>query len=364
VWRPSTFWCYDVRQQALIIAGSLASCFTSLWGGFLLFKNYKLGQQRLTRLDVDLTRVTRPFRVLATALLADKCIKLHKLKDPITYSTLWNNLPFDEDQDKDIGDMIDDRILKLVSELEKQDTRLDFKHIVDVIRSSQVSHQQPSNTQTSGAQLRRRHSAGGSVGTPSDPGASSSITRDPSHPPPAVVITQDPPDCALASSHSDVTVEPANAATPASPLNDVGIQPQRERSRPPLVGSRAERSRPPPQSASGEPHLSTAPSFPSPQSTAVPLNSLASVPLPPRPRSKSRGRAPAPSPSTANSDSGHQTPAAAAAANASSLLAARRFQQHDGERSKKLSSVKPKDGPPPLSATHRLRVMGAEIGEC
>jgi hypothetical protein len=289
----------------------------------------------------------------------------------ITYSTLWNNLPFDEDQDKDMGDIIDDRILTLVLELEKQGTPLDLKHMVDVIRSSQASHQQPSNTQTSGAQLRRRHSAGSSVGTPSDPGASSSIRRDPSRPPPAVVISQDPPDAALTSSHSDLTVEPANAPTPVSPLNEVVIQPQRERSRPPLVDSRAERSRPPPQPASGEPHLSTAPSFTSPQSTAVPLNSLASVPSPPRPRSKSRGRAPASSSSTAISDSGHQTPAAAAAAHASSFLAARRpesaavaLQQREGERSKKRSSVKPKDGPPPLTATHRLRVMGAEIEEC
>ena len=76
VWRPSTFWCYDARQQALIIVGAFAPCVTSLWGGFVLFNKYKLGHQRLTRLGVDLTRVTRPVRALAKALLADKCIKI------------------------------------------------------------------------------------------------------------------------------------------------------------------------------------------------------------------------------------------------------------------------------------------------
>ena len=97
----------------------------------------------------------------------------------------------------------------------------------------------------------------------------------------------------------------------------------------------------------------------------------ASVPSPPRSRSKSRGRAPALSPSTSNGESGHHAPAVAAHAHASALLAVHRSegagvaaQQRDGERAKKRSSVKPKDTPPPLTATHRLRVLGAQIEEC
>ena len=97
----------------------------------------------------------------------------------------------------------------------------------------------------------------------------------------------------------------------------------------------------------------------------------ASVPSPPRSRSKSRGRAPVLPPSTSDSESGHHAPAVAAHAYASALLAVHRSegagvaaQQRDGERAKKRSSVKPKDTPPPLTATHRLRVLGAQIEEC
>jgi hypothetical protein len=40
-------------------------------------------------------------------------------------------------------------------------------------------------------------------------------------------------------------------------------------------------------------------------------------------------------------------------------------QHRDGERTKKRSSVKPKDAaPPPLTAMHRLLIMGAEFEEC
>jgi hypothetical protein len=514
VWRPSTFWCYDARQQALIIVGAFASCVTSLWGGFVLYNKYKLGHQRLTRLGVDLMRVTRPARVLAKALLADKCIKLHKLKDPITYSTLWNSLPFDEEQDSDIGDVIDSRILKLFSELEKQSTPLGLKHFVDVVRLSKVSHQQPDDAQTGVAQLSRRHSSAaaggardGSVGSRNDPGTNSSARRDPLRPRQAVVISQDSHDSAFTSSHANRAAEPPNSSSSAAPLNEVIIQPQRERSRPPPLSSRAERSRPHPQPLSGEPKLSdasgapplqphvsgkgsdltsssknssavtspppsvktgskfaspgssrapasqlqefdaaleidvisstphllgqvvvgaeaastsasaqspqvqslralqhrsihrtsataaasfssnepsttTQPSastsrttlaVPSSQSTATAMSSIhAIIPSPPRSRSKSRGRAPASSPLSANSESsGHHVPSATTPALVSSALAVQRSQgaavavQHrDGELTKKRSSGKSKDAPPPLTVMHRLRIMGAEFEEC
>ena len=474
----------------------------------MLYKQYNIGHQRLTRRGVDLTHVSRPARVLAKALLADKCIRLHKLRDPITYSTLWNSLPYDEEQDRDMGDMIDSRILKLASELEKHGTPLDLKHMVDVIRLSQVSHQQPDDAQTGGAQLRRRQSSAAAGGAHN---GSSSVKRDPSRPPQAAVISQDSNDTALTSSRSNLAAEPPNSPSSATPLNEVVIQPQRDRSQPPPAGSRSERSRPPPQPLSGEPNPSdtsgvpplqahssrkgsdsistsrasgavtspppsvktgsmfaslgssrlpasqlqecdtaleldvisstphqvvvgaeaasasasaqspqmrspqsqyvspraiqprlihrssatadaacvspdesataTQPSsstsraalaVPSSQSAATAMSSLqASVPSPPRSRSKSRGRAAALSPSTSNSESGHHAPAVAAHAHASALLAAHRSegagvaaQQRDGERTKKRSSVKPKDAPPPLTATHRLRVLGAQFEEC
>jgi hypothetical protein len=260
VWRPSTFSCYDTRQQALIILGAFASCVTSLWGGFVLYKQYNIGHQRLTRRGVDLTRLARPARVLAKALIADKCIRLHKLQEPITYSTLCNSLPFDEEQDRDMGDRICSTILKLASELEKHGTPLDLKHMVDAIRLSQVSHQQPDDTQTGVAQLRRRQSSavgGGahnsSAGTPNGPGTSS-VRPDPSRPPQAVVISHDVNDTALASSRSNLAAEPPNSPSSATPLNEVVIQPQRDRSQPPPAGSRSEPSRPPPQPPSGERH--------------------------------------------------------------------------------------------------------------
>jgi hypothetical protein len=247
--RPSTFQCYDKRQQALIILGVLASCVTGLWGGLTLYRNYKIGDARLNRLEVDMTRVARPVRLLAKALLVDKCIKLHKLKDSITYSTLCKRLPFDEEQDY-ITDVIDGRILKRVAEIESHGKPLDLKHMTDTIHLSQVSNQQPDDFQAGGAQLRRRHNStaaggahDGSLGTPTDSGTSSSIRQDLSHRPQAAAISQDSHDTAFLKSQSNLAAKPPNAPSSASQLNEVVIQPQHERSQPPPAGPGS--SRPP-----------------------------------------------------------------------------------------------------------------------
>lgn len=314
--------------------------------------------------------------------------------------------------------------------------------------------------------MRRRQSGAagvgaqnGSAGTPTNgPGTSSSVKRDPSRPPQAVVISQDSNDSALTSARSNLAAEPPNSSSSTAPLNEVIIQLQRDRGQPPPAGSRAERfaslgssrlpasqlqecdaaleldvvsSTPHPlgqavvgaeaasasasvqspqvrlpqsqyvspraiqprslhrssttadaarvspddSSTATQPSSSTshaALAVPSSQSAASAMSSLqASVPSPPRSRSKSRGRAPVLPPSTSDSESSHHAPAVAAQAHASALLAVHRSegagvaaQQRDGERVKKRSSEKPKDASPPLTATHRLRVLGAQIEEC
>ncbi len=224
----------------------------------MLYINYKIGDARLNRLKVDMTRLARPVRVLAKALLVEKCIKLHKLEVSITYSTLCKKLPFNEEHDfmidviggnfdkilkRDLGDVIQGTILKLVSELESHGKPLDLKHMADNIRLSQVRHQQPDNVQPGGAQLRRRHSStaaggahDGSVGTPTNSDASSSIRRDLSRPPLGDIVFQDSHDTTLMKSQSNLAAEPPNAPSSTSQMNEVVIQPQRERSRLPPVG--------------------------------------------------------------------------------------------------------------------------------
>ena len=101
VWRPSTFWCYEVRDQVTIIAGALISGITSIYGGIAFYGRFTLGRQRLSALGVDLKHLKTVVAVLATAFLIDKVIRLHKRKDEITVRTLWRDLPFDQDMDKD-----------------------------------------------------------------------------------------------------------------------------------------------------------------------------------------------------------------------------------------------------------------------
>ena len=246
VFRPSTFWCYDAKQQALIILGAVASCITSLWGGVALYNKYKLGSERLSRLRVDLARLALPIRVLASVFLVDKMIKLHKLRRAITLKTLWRSLPFDEEQDADLGDLIADRIERLISELEQRGKPLDLNNLADVIRSSQGSDRQSRAAEARVGQNlhRRRHSSsttsqddGAHAENPADPSTSCdvrTVSKDASHPQRSVVTSQ--------TSH-DIG---------AAPLNEVVVQPQHERSRPPPLGPRVELSKLPPS----EPHAS------------------------------------------------------------------------------------------------------------
>jgi hypothetical protein len=116
VWRPSTFWCYEVRDQVTIIAGALISAMTSAYGVLAFYRRFTLGRQRLNALDVDLKHFRKPVEVLATAFLIDKVIKLHKRKDDITIQTLWRDLPFDQDMDKDVDSLIEAKLGKYLED--------------------------------------------------------------------------------------------------------------------------------------------------------------------------------------------------------------------------------------------------------
>ncbi len=118
VWRPSTFWCYEIRDQATIIASALFTAITSIYGGIAFYNRFILGRKRLGELGVDLNHLKKPVEVLATAFLIDKVIRLHKRKDEITVKTLWSDLPFDKDTDKDVDQLIDARIGKLTKDME------------------------------------------------------------------------------------------------------------------------------------------------------------------------------------------------------------------------------------------------------
>jgi hypothetical protein len=102
VWRPSTFWCYEVRDQVAIIASALLSVATSLYGGIAFYGRFTLGHQRLSALGVDLKHLKKVVEVVATVFLIDKVIRLHRRKDEITVKTLWRDLPFDQDMDRDV----------------------------------------------------------------------------------------------------------------------------------------------------------------------------------------------------------------------------------------------------------------------
>ena len=138
VFRPSTFWCYDIKNQAAIIAGSLVSVISFLYGVLVFYNANKLNQQRLHQLRVDLKHLTLPIRVLAPVFIADKLIRLHKLRHPIVFKNLWMALPFDENMDKDIEDLIDARIARHIADLENRGEPLNLSTLSHVIRSSQA----------------------------------------------------------------------------------------------------------------------------------------------------------------------------------------------------------------------------------
>jgi hypothetical protein len=238
----------------------------------LVFYNAnKLNQQRLHQLRVDLKHLPLPVRILAPVFLADKLIRLHKLRHPIVFKNLWMALPFDENMDKDIEDLIDARIARHIADLENRGEPLNLNTLSDVIRSSQAIkkkiYDQPPPIAHAGDALAHRQRRGSTdqddsvdVGrNPSDHAASNGVSRDASRPPQSVVI-QGSSDVHVPISSRNHVSPPAEKPGLATPLNQVVVHHHHERSRPPSQGPRAERSRPPPQPqpVASEPHLSDA----------------------------------------------------------------------------------------------------------
>lgn len=126
--RPSTFLCYDSRNQALIIVSAVVSVLTSWWGGVALYKRFKLNKARLIKLGVDVQTAAFATQVLAS-LLVDKTIRLHKLKLPIDFKHLWEDLPVDDNQDKDVDFFIQRWITKRSEELKGRGMRLSLKNL-------------------------------------------------------------------------------------------------------------------------------------------------------------------------------------------------------------------------------------------
>ena len=118
VWRPSTFWCYEVRDQVAIIASALLSVATSVYGGIAFYGRFTLGRQRLSALGVDLKHLKKVVEVFATAFLIDKVIRLHKRKDEITVKTLWRDIPFDQDMDRDVVAELQTQVAELQTQVD------------------------------------------------------------------------------------------------------------------------------------------------------------------------------------------------------------------------------------------------------
>jgi hypothetical protein len=169
VWRPSTFWCYEIRDQVTIITGALVSAITSIYGGIAFYSRFTLGRQRLRALGVELKHLKKPVEVLATAFLIDKVISLHKLKDEVTVKTLWRALPFDEDMDKDVvkvqnvDHLIDARLHRHFAELQARGEPLNLDNLVCSVRA----HLQAGDAAD--------HNGSNAAGIPSHPASSSAV---------------------------------------------------------------------------------------------------------------------------------------------------------------------------------------------
>ena len=118
VWRPSTFWCYEIRDQATIIASALFTAITTIYGGIAFYGRFTLGRQRLSALGVDLKHLKKVVEVFATAFLIDKVIRLHKKKDEITVKTLWRDIPFDQDMDRDVVAELQTQVAELQTQVD------------------------------------------------------------------------------------------------------------------------------------------------------------------------------------------------------------------------------------------------------
>jgi hypothetical protein len=127
VWRPSTFWCYEIRDQATIIASALFTAITTIYGGIAFYGRFTLGRQRLNALGVDLKHLKKVVEVFATAFLIDKVIRLHKRKDEITVKTLWRDIPFDQDMDRDVVAELQTQVAELKTQLTQVDNLIDAR---------------------------------------------------------------------------------------------------------------------------------------------------------------------------------------------------------------------------------------------
>jgi hypothetical protein len=135
VWRPSTFWCYEIRDQAIIIASALFTAITSIYGGIAFYNRFTVGRQRLSTLGVDLKHLKKVVEVIATAFLIDKVISLHKRKEDITVKTLWRDIPFDKDMDKDVDTLIIARIDRLFTDLQARGDPLSLDNLALFVRA-------------------------------------------------------------------------------------------------------------------------------------------------------------------------------------------------------------------------------------
>jgi hypothetical protein len=349
----------------LIIAGALGSCLTGFGGFFALYDRYKLGLDRLRTIHADLSHLIRPVCILAVIFLVDKMIKLHKRHNAITYTTLWRSLPFDEDHDKDVVELIDDRIDSLVTQLEKRGKPLDLKSMANVIRAAKADHEEGTASQHGHSQLRhRRHGRSGvssdSSGTAKNTGAGSQIiVQHALRTPPQVAVVS---DISVQAGVSSLQSAPSKSHLVGGSRSSISLARSPEEL--PTDYSKLPRTLPAaassvpifkagyhPQSSVRNPQsilnasAATLPSTPASQSTEHTLISL-QLRLPKSPP-RSRSRAALLSSIAKHDSSRHMS---AATANTDVLPCGTII--HDA------------DAPPPLTAALRLRVSGVQYEEC
>ncbi len=169
-WEPLTFFCNDPKDQAAIISGIVFSFLGGLWATFVLYNKFKVGCQRLDILQADLKQFTTHnhifsplfycIRVAAITFLIDKIIRLHHLREPITIRALCTELPIDEDQDRDLGELIEaktEQIRRDNQELRRQVEALsrDLRALTMIVENKNNCSTQPSRYQAAGLKDNR-----------------------------------------------------------------------------------------------------------------------------------------------------------------------------------------------------------------
>jgi hypothetical protein len=236
-WRPSTFSCYDIRDQIWIIAGAVFTGVGSLFTASTFYSRYTQGCLRVGKLSVDLTHFAPTVRVVIIAVFIDKVVELHKRKTPITFKSLVTALPFDENMDMDVeqlidervsqrvaeikkslDDLLDSRIQKIISELEKRDQVLDSNELADIFRAS--AHGPQALVAKAVSALTQRRHAAHLASNQRIPVASKQTSRLGPLPPNSVVASQVSSNIGAASSTSAALVSAATQQTKGSaPLN-------------------------------------------------------------------------------------------------------------------------------------------------